>query len=75
MFMVGIWKDNGIVDVDHKVLEDHVLNALVHGSNHGGSSIAVALLYDPTTVIYHVSEEGGVLFRVFFDSDIVVPIC
>jgi len=34
----------------------------------------VSLLHDATAVISYVCEEGGVFFRVFFDSDIVVPI-
>jgi len=75
MFVVGIRKDNNIVDVDDKVLEDHVLKDFVHGSYHGGRSIAVPLLHNATAIISHVCEEGGVLFRVFFDSDVVVPIC
>jgi len=74
MFVVSIRKDNNIVDVDDKIFEDHVLKDSVHGSYHGGRSVAVALLHKATAVISHVCEEGGVLFRVFFDSDVVVPI-
>jgi len=75
MFVVGIRKDNNVVDIHDKVLEDHVLKDFVHGSYNGGRPIAVALLHNATAVISHVCEEGGVLFRVFFDSDVVVPIC
>jgi len=74
MFVVGISKDNNIVDVDDKVLEDHVLKDFVHASYHGGRSVLFALLHDATAVISHVWEEGGMLFRVFFDPDLVVPI-
>jgi len=62
MFIVGISKDNNIVDIDDKVLEDHVLKDFVHGSYHVGRSIAVALLHNATAVVYHMCEEGGVLF-------------
>jgi len=75
MFVVGIRKDDNIVDVDDKVFEDHVLKDFVHGSPHGGRRIAVALLHNATVVISHVSEEGGGLFQVFLDCDVVVPIC
>jgi len=54
MFLVGISKDNNIVDVDDKVFEDHVLKDFVHGSYHGGRSVAVALLHDRTAVISHM---------------------
>jgi len=62
------------VDVDDKVLEDHVFKDIVHGSYHGGRSIAFALLHNATAVISHMCDEGGVLFRVFFDSYVVIPI-
>jgi len=75
MLVIGIRKDNNIVDVYDKVLAHHVLKNLVHRLYHCGRSIAVALLHNATAVISHVCEEGGVLFRVFFDSDVVVPIC
>jgi len=75
MFVVGISKDNNVVDIDDKVLEDHVFKDFVHGSYHGGRSNAVALLHNATAVISHMCEEGGVFFRVFFDSDVVVHIC
>jgi len=75
MFVVGIQKDNNVVDIDDKVLEDHVLKDFVHGSYYGGRSIAVALLHNATAIISHVCEESGLLFLVFFDSDVVVPIC
>jgi len=42
---------------------------------HDGRNIAVVLLHDATAVISNMCEEGGVLFQVSFDSDIVVPIC
>ena len=75
MSVVGIWNDNNIIDIDDKVLEDHVLKDFVHGSYYRGRSISVALLHNATVVVSHMCEEGGVLFRVFFDSDVVVPIC
>jgi len=75
MFLIGIRKDNIIVDIDNKVLTDHVLKDFAHGSYHVARSIAVALLHEATVIIYHVGEEGRVLFRMFFHSDIVVPIC
>jgi len=75
MFVVGTRKDNNIVDVNDKVLEDHVLKDFVYRLYYSSRSIAIALLHDTTAVISQVCEEGGVLFRVSFDSDIVVPIC
>ena len=75
MFILGIWKEYKIVDVDDKVPEDHIPKDVVHASYHCGRSVAVALLHDATAVISHMYKEGGVLFRVFFDSDVVVPIC
>jgi len=61
--------------INDKILEDHVLKDFVHDLYHGGRSIAVALLHDTTVVISHLCEEGRVLFQVYFDSDVVVPIC
>jgi len=63
------------VDVNDKIFKDHVLKDFIHGLYHCSSSIAVALFHEATLEISHVYEEGGVLFRVFFYSHIVVPIC
>ena len=53
----------------------HVLEDFVHGSYYRGRSIAVTLVYNATVVISHGCEECEVLFRIFFDSNVVVPIC
>jgi len=61
MFVVGIGKDNNIVNIDDKVPED-VFKDFVCAWYHTDTSITVALLYDATALISHVYEEGGVLF-------------
>ena len=62
------------MDGDDKILEDHVLKDFVHSSYPGGRSVVITLLHDATSIISHVCEEGGVLFRICIDSDVVVPI-
>jgi len=60
--------------MDDKVLGAHVLKDFIVGLYNSGRSIAVALWHDAAAVISHVCEEGGVVFRVFFHSDVVVTI-
>jgi len=74
MFVIGIQKENVIIDINNKVLEDHVIKDFVQVSYHVGRRIVVTLVYDVTAIISHAYEEGGVLFCVLLDSDVMVSI-
>ena len=50
------------MDVNNKILKDHVFKDFEHGSYHNGKRIAITFMPAETAIISPVYNEGSVLF-------------